>query len=279
MKGGESGEKIAEKKGYVFYRSYYDILNCLDDASYVQLSKAIHAVMFFDADIEAIKFENPMLNISWVSIKHSLKQSINGFLSKNKLQYGDILKNAANPYEPLSHPPCQGGYQGGAEPPYQAPTQAPCPQGEGEGQEKGKGEEEGQEQGQVQGQQGHSGRVRKKPRTSTAPTWAAYSQAYYQRYGVEPVRNATVNSQIVNFVKRLGKDDAPHVAAFYLLSNDQWHIKQRHSVGDMCKSAESLHTAWRMGRHTTTTQARQQDRSQANFNAFDGLLQEAGHGK
>ncbi|VEB42956.1 Uncharacterised protein [Chromobacterium violaceum] len=45
-----------------------------------------------------------------------------------------------------------------------------------------------------------------KPQTNplNAATWDAYADAYFFRYEVEPVRNATVNGQIANFVKRLG---------------------------------------------------------------------------
>jgi hypothetical protein len=254
-------DKCPQKKAYNFYRSYYDVLNFLDDERYVKLSKAINAVMFFDAHIDDVEFNDPMLDLSWASLKHSLRQSIDGYLSKNKIEYNQILKT-----------PAEAPWQGGCTPPAEAPSQAPCQQGEEEGQEKGK--EKGKEKGQGKGELTHSGKGGKKP-PLTGQTWEAYSQAYLMRYGVEPTRNATVNGQLANFVKRVGKEDAPHVAAFYLHSNDQWHIKQRHSIADLCKASESLHTAWKIGGHMTSTQARQIDKSKSNLNAFEQLMREA----
>ena len=37
----------------------------------------------------------------------------------------------------------------------------------------------------------------------TIATWEAYRDSYQRRYGVPPVRNATVSSQLLNFIKRL----------------------------------------------------------------------------
>jgi len=99
---------MAEKKAFNFYRSYHDVLKCLDDSMYVKLSRAINSVMFFEVHIDSIDFSEPMLQLSWAAIKHSLKQSIDGYLSRNKLQYNQAL----------STPPqgaCQGGSKGAAQ--------------------------------------------------------------------------------------------------------------------------------------------------------------------
>lgn len=85
----------------------------------------------------------------------------------------------------------------------------------------------------------------------TAETWAAYSAAMLDRYGVEPTRNARVNGQLANFVKRIGADDAPQVAAFYVGHADPWYGKQGHAVGLLIKDAEKLHMEWRRGRAIT----------------------------
>ena len=50
----------------------------------------------------------------------------------------------------------------------------------------------------------------------TAEIWKSYSDEYYRRYGIEPVRNRTVNGQLTQVIKRLGAEDAPHVAAYYV---------------------------------------------------------------
>lgn len=95
-------------------------------------------------------------------------------------------------------------------------------------------------------------------------TWNAYAAAYHDRYGVGPVRNATVNGQIANFVKRLG-ENAPHVAAHYVNGNSAFYLTKGHSVGQMLVDAEKLHTEWATGRRVTQSAARQADRSQSNL--------------
>ncbi|WP_440030457.1 helix-turn-helix domain-containing protein [Chromobacterium amazonense] len=104
-----------------------------------------------------------------------------------------------------------------------------------------------------------------------AETWAAYAEAYRLRYGVDPVRNATVNGQIANFVKRLG-ENAPHVAAYFVGSSSAFYVSKGHAVGTMLCDAEKLHTEWATGRRVTQSAARQADRTASNFaNAQDAL--------
>ncbi|QND83758.1 ArsR family DNA-binding transcriptional regulator [Chromobacterium vaccinii] len=104
-----------------------------------------------------------------------------------------------------------------------------------------------------------------------AETWAAYAEAYRQRYGVDPVRNATVNGQIGNFVKRLG-ENAPHVAAYFVGSASAFYVSKGHAVGVMLCDAEKLHTEWATGRRVTQSAARQADRTASNFaNAQEAL--------
>ena len=109
----------------------------------------------------------------------------------------------------------------------------------------------------------------------TVGTWKAYSTAYSVRYHVEPVRNATVNGQLANLVSRLGSEEAPAVAAFYVRSNNNRYVSAGHSVGMLVMDAEKLRTEWATGRQGTATQAIQADKTQANFNAFAPLLAEA----
>ncbi len=93
------------------------------------------------------------------------------------------------------------------------------------------------------------------PDPINAATWLAYSQAYSARYREPPVRNAKVNSNIANLVKRLGME-APDVAAFYLTHNDQFYIKKRHPVSLLLSDAEGLRTQWKTGTKATALEAR-----------------------
>lgn len=89
---------------------------------------------------------------------------------------------------------------------------------------------------------------KRKREAASAATWQAYSLAYFDRYGNEPKRNAMVNGQMAKFVERLGIEDAPHVAKFYLTLNQRPYLNTSHSVGMLCKDAESLYTQWKTGR-------------------------------
>ena len=106
------------------------------------------------------------------------------------------------------------------------------------------------------------------PKIDSRPTWEAYRAAYMNRYREEPIRNATVNAQLSQFVKRIPLDEAPLVAEFYLSHNAAFYVQQLHPVGLLLKDAEALRTQWARGRAITGTDARAVERIQNNANAF-----------
>ncbi|MDE2098925.1 MAG: hypothetical protein KGL39_16850 [Patescibacteria group bacterium] len=110
---------------------------------------------------------------------------------------------------------------------------------------------------------------------ATGPAWRAYSQAYQTRYHAEPVRNATTNAQMANFVRRIGAGEAPGVAMAYLASNNRFYVESGHSVGLLLRDGEKLRTEWATGRRTTATQAMLADRTQSNGDVFKKLISEA----
>lgn len=80
-------------------------------------------------------------------------------------------------------------------------------------------------------------------------TWKAYADAYAARYGAAPVRNVAVNAKVKQFVKRIGGDESPAVAAFFLQSvNDAFVVRGCHSVGALLQGAEAYRTQWATGR-------------------------------
>jgi hypothetical protein len=111
-----------------------------------------------------------------------------------------------------------------------------------------------------------------KPAVPTSETWSAYATAYEARYSAQPVRNAMVNGQMANFVKRLGQEEAPAVAAWYVSHNNRYYVQVCHSVAAMVKDAEKLRTEWVRRRQITAAEAAQVDRTQTNFNAFAPLI-------
>lgn len=96
-------------------------------------------------------------------------------------------------------------------------------------------------------------------------TWKAYSEAYECRYGAKPVRNVQVNAKIKQFVQRIGYDESPDVAAFYVdRVSEAFVVRKMHDVGLLLASAEGYRTQWATGVAMTGTRARQTDQTQAN---------------
>lgn len=103
-------------------------------------------------------------------------------------------------------------------------------------------------------------------------TWKAYSDAFFNRYQTEPVRNAAVNSQVKSFVQRIGSVEAPQVAAFFLQNNSSWYVQKGHAFKSLLGDAEKIRTEWATGRTMTGTRARQIDKSQANSSVVDEAM-------
>lgn len=103
-------------------------------------------------------------------------------------------------------------------------------------------------------------------------TWKQYSNAYFDRYGTEPVRNAKVNGQVKQFVQRLGYTESPLVAAFFLTHNNSYYAGRLHSVDCLLADAEKLRTEWATGYAMTQTKAMQIDKTQSNKDAVGEAL-------
>lgn len=114
-----------------------------------------------------------------------------------------------------------------------------------------------------------------RPEPPSAATWASFARAYRNRYGTDPVRNAQVNAHLAQLVGKLGADEAPAVAAFYVGHNASVYVRSMHDTGLLLRDAAGLRTQWATRRQVTATQAQQADRTQANANAFGPMIQAA----
>ena len=93
----------------------------------------------------------------------------------------------------------------------------------------------------------------------TASVWNRYANAYLARYGTNPVRNKKVNSQIKQFVERLGTAESPAIAEFYLQHNSPNYVRSAHGVGLMLMDAEKLRTEWATRKKITTADIKSAD--------------------
>jgi hypothetical protein len=102
-------------------------------------------------------------------------------------------------------------------------------------------------------------------------TWSAYSDAYCARYGVEPTRNASVSSKVKQFVIRIGQDESPGVARFFVERvSEAFVVRGYHAIGTLLQNAEAYRTQWATGQAMTNTRAQQADKTQSNFDAAQG---------
>ncbi len=97
-------------------------------------------------------------------------------------------------------------------------------------------------------------------KSKSAETWARYAEAYAARYGAQPVRNARVNGQLAQLVGRLGADEAPAVAAFYVQTRTSLYVAAKHCTDLLLRDAEKLRTEWATGNVTYQRDAREADR-------------------
>jgi len=112
-------------------------------------------------------------------------------------------------------------------------------------------------------------------RSPGAEIWEAYQDAYRARYGVDPVRNATTNSQCSALHKRLG-ESAIEVVRFYLTHNDGWYLRNQHPIGACLSQAESLHTQMQRGVSVTSQQVRVAEKTINNAETLEELRKEWG---
>jgi hypothetical protein len=85
--------------------------------------------------------------------------------------------------------------------------------------------------------------------------WESYRKAYFEKYGVNPKRNAKINGQVCQLISRLGESDAIEVVRFYVAHNDRWYVRQGHSLGLCLKDCEKLFMEWQSGKRVTSVTA------------------------
>lgn len=111
----------------------------------------------------------------------------------------------------------------------------------------------------------------REPKSPGALAFEAYAKTYGERYAVDPVVNAKVRGIFAQLVKRLGAEDAIAVAGWYPRHTMALYVRSGHAVDLLLRDCEKLHTEWRTGRRVTDAGARQEDRTQENFNVWAGV--------
>jgi hypothetical protein len=124
------------RKGFTHYESLWEVKKQLSPEQYVAFDRAVCEVQFLEKHIDDIKFDDPVLNLLWTSIKHTLRASIEGYCNKTGIDYDSYFKNGKKdlnkgneeedktPSQAQNTTPCQGGY----DTPSEGATDTPCRQ-------------------------------------------------------------------------------------------------------------------------------------------------------
>ena len=104
-------------------------------------------------------------------------------------------------------------------------------------------------------------------------TWNAYAAAYRRRYGILPESNRKTRGQVAQFVKLVGAEKAPLLAAYFPTHNGRWFVQCRHEFGQLLKSYQQVTTDHALGQQMTETRARQAESTQANLESHNGAME------
>ena len=109
----------------------------------------------------------------------------------------------------------------------------------------------------------------KDPNCKTYRAWANYAMAYRKRYDTWPIWNAKNAGHIGQLINRVGAEQAPRVAAFFLCINDAFYVRRLHPLSQLVADCESVATQMNTNRQMTGTQARQADQTQGNLSNLE----------
>lgn len=100
---------------------------------------------------------------------------------------------------------------------------------------------------------------------AAALAFEAYAKSYAERTGELPTRNAKTNRLLQELVRRLGVEEAPHVAAFYVTHNSAFYAERLWPLDLLVRDCEGLRTQWARGQAVTREDVRNLARSQSYF--------------
>lgn len=87
----------------------------------------------------------------------------------------------------------------------------------------------------------------KTTQTPSSRAWLRYASAFKLRYGVFPPRNARANGILAQLVARLGVEESPEIAEFYVRHDDPLYVRATHPLTLLLRDAEKLRTQWVTG--------------------------------
>ncbi len=108
--------------------------------------------------------------------------------------------------------------------------------------------------------------------TYGAVIFQSYAAAYYKRYGVQPIRNAKVNSQCSQIAKQVGVATAVFLVTYYVSRNDMNYVKSSHPIGLCLLDLQKLATQFETNNVVTHKDAQRAELEDANDRAVKQYL-------
>ena len=93
--------KLTKRKGFNFFRSYYDVFNELNDKDKLDFIKALLDKQFLNKDPRNLK---GLSKFAYISQLNSIESQVKGYEDKTGIRLNEEHK----------HPPMEGGSQGGS---------------------------------------------------------------------------------------------------------------------------------------------------------------------
>jgi hypothetical protein len=87
--------------------------------------------------------------------------------------------------------------------------------------------------------------------SKSEPVINAYKEAYFNRYGIDPLVDVVVRSQACKIVDRVGNDHAPSIVSFYLSHDKPFYLENAHKLGICLSDCEKLYTEMKKGGYIT----------------------------
>jgi hypothetical protein len=126
-------------------------------------------------------------------------------------------------------------------------------------------------------------RPKKKRDTSrtkfNSSVWDAYADAYEKKYGSRPFRNASTNSLIARFTKKVPMELARDIAAGYVDHPGMLYVNSKHCLELLNRDANKIGTDWQAGKATTGVRSRMEEKTAQRMQTRDNLLKMVKEGK
>lgn len=98
---------MIQKSTFNHFDTWWEIKKQLTPEQYVEFDKALCKVQFLECHIDDITFEDTTLNLIWIALKHTVKQSLDGFFAKKDVTYDEYFKRGSDtPCDTPSDTPC-----------------------------------------------------------------------------------------------------------------------------------------------------------------------------